>query len=549
MSVPGVDKSDLRGLGASLKARYLLDGKVARREDELHLSLELFDSGSGERLWSMDQSRKVSDLTALIGDAVRGVAGRLHARVDASLTSPASIPTHLEAYGIYVRAQELMENQRVADTESALELFRRATVLDPGFARAYLGLAQAHVLSARLSGKDEAATSETIREARTALDRALELDSSLGEALIERARLTDEAVEAEKLFREGLRLAPNYGVGHMRYAEFLIDEYRRGEAIEAMDRARAIDPLKPRLHVRQALFRMVASSDVAAHDALIREALAINPKLVLGLLQLGNSRHQYSGEFADGIRLLEQAIRLDPNSDALKIEVASMYLDVDDPVAALAVLAECEGAPNSMVEVAQYRRESKRAAELARAVHLDDWRTMWAVPEATALRDEAIATSSFALALERQAERYAITIPRGSRKTGGPRAWNRGVGLVYAHTLVAAGETQRGRKLALTILAQLDSESVGRAQHFLSRDKAAALRILGDDDRALEELKNSLGIGHYYSWWYLGELDPLYETLRADPRFQALVTQAKQHRVRQRSLLEELRRTEQVVKR
>jgi len=174
---------------------------------------------------------------------------------------------------------------------------------------------------------------------------------------------------------------------------------------------------------------------------------------------------------------------------------------------------------------------------------------MWAVPEATALRDEAIATGDFALALEREGKRFAITVPWGAAKTGPPREWNRGLSLVYAHTLVAAGEAQRGRKLALEILAQLDAESVGRPQFFFSRDRAAVFAILGDQEHALAELKNSLTIGHYYFWWYLGELDPLYAGMRADPRFQALVAQAKQHRDRQRALVEELRASGQTPRR
>jgi hypothetical protein len=269
----------------------------------------------------------------------------------------------------------------------------------------------------------------------------------------------------------------------------------------------------------------------------------------MGLNQLGLSRYLNSGNFAEGIRLLEQAIQTDPNSNWLKNHVAAMYLDVEDPDAAMAVLAQSTGTRNAMVEVAQYQHDPRRAARLAREVGRDEWRTRWAVPEGWALRDEAIITGDFTPALQRMDERFALTVPWGPAKTSSPREWNRTLGLVYAHTLVLAGETQRGRRLAETILAQLDSESVGRAPHYMSRDRAAALTILGDTDRALAELKNALSIGHYYSWWYLSDLDPLYEPLRSDPRFQALAKQAKDHRKQQRALLEQMRSSGEVPRR
>jgi hypothetical protein len=161
-----------------------------------------------------------------------------------------------------------------------------------------------------------------------------------------------------------------------------------------------------------------------------------------------------------------------------------------------------------------------------------------------------MATGDFTRALDLIGKRFEIAVPWGPRKkTAGPQIQNRGLGLVYAHTLILAGETQRGRKLAQTILAQLDGESVGRSPFSLSRDRATAFAILGDQERALEELKNSLRIGHYSYWWYYGEVDPLYENLRADPRFQALLAQVKEHRVRQRALLEEMRRNGLIPKR
>jgi hypothetical protein len=66
--------------------------------------------------------------------------------------------------------------------------------------------------------------------------------------------------------------------------------------------------------------------------------------------------------------------------------------------------------------------------------------------------------------------------------------------------------------------------------------------VLGEDERALDELAISVRDGKLYRWWYLSGHDPLYEHLRGDPRFLAINQQARQHIESQRALLEEMRR-------
>ena len=136
-----------------------------------------------------------------------------------------------------------MSNERLDDTNTAVELFRRATILDPSFARGYLALGQALLLTGGLANEF---SPELLMEVNKALDRALELNPALGEAWVERAwltrRFTHDLVKAEELYRKGLALAPSYGAGYADFSGFLYSEYRKGEAIEMINRARQIDP-------------------------------------------------------------------------------------------------------------------------------------------------------------------------------------------------------------------------------------------------------------------------------------------------------------------
>jgi hypothetical protein len=82
---------------------------------------------------------------------------------------------------------------------------------------------------------------------------------------------------------------------------------------------------------------------------------------------------------------------------------------------------------------------------------------------------------------------------------------------------------------------------VGRTAHWFSRERAAAFAVLGEDGRALDELEQSVRDGKVYRWWYLSQIDPLFERIRRTPRFAALNEQAKQHIERQRAVRDERR--------
>jgi DNA-binding winged-HTH domains len=531
---------DARETGRRLNARFLLHGSAVRAGDQIRTEVELVDATSGTQLWSTSFDSSVTDAAALRERIVARVASTLRVAAEpaeSNATGPAAI--NLDAYLLYVRGQQLMSNQRLDDANAAVELFRRAAILDPSFARGYLALGQALLLA---GGLGDGHSPELLMEATKAFDRALELDPALGEAWIARAALTRDRVKAEEWYRKGLQLAPSYSDGYAYFSEFLYVEYRKGEAIEMVDRARQIDPLTPDLHLSQAFLLMVSRSDVAAHDRLLREALTISPGFRPALIQLAHSNYEYSGEFAEAIRLVEQALSQDPEGDGRNLAV-TVYLDVDDPVAAMAVLGKSPDSVSAQIKIAQYQRNRRRAAELASGV--TDYReTAPMAPVAEALRDGAIATGDYAPVLKQLEARYSM-----STSGTGPRVWSRGLGLVYAHTLVLAGETQRGRKLATSILVQLEAESVGRTENWFCRERAAAFAILGDDERALAELATTQKMRKFYRWWYTAELDPLYEHLRSDSRFQELAERASKHRVEQRALVEQMRRKGEVPKR
>lgn len=522
-NVPGAAE-DARAIARRLRARYLLRGTVAAAGRRLQVEVQLLDGRSGRRLWSSALDRPMDDAASIREDIARHVAGVLQ-RPSAAHAPEGAV--HLDAYAVYLRGQRLLLRATPSDTDQALELFRRATILAPGFARAYLGLGLA------LAQKAEAAPGPAAGlrdEAAKAFDRALELDPAMGEAWVGRALLQRDPAQAEALFRKGLALAPSDGAGHVRHARFLFASSRVGEAIEAMEQARRIDPLAPELCLTQAFFVMVVRSDVAEHDRLVGQALALNPRLPAALYQLAYSKWEYSGEFAQAARLVEQAIAVEPQSMRARLLARDIYLDLGDPVAALAALGP-EPPPRATMEIAQYRGDRKAAAAALAGLPPARWPdTGPQASAAQAIRDAAIETGDPAAAVR-------TLQPVQAARAGHLPMWSRGFAPVYAHALTLAGDVHGGQALARETVALVDAHGVDRTPHWFSRERAAAFAVLGDDRQVLRELAHSIENGQLYRWWYLAGHDPLYAHLRGEPAFQALDRLATAQRDRQRALL------------
>jgi len=526
--------TDVVSIGRQLHARYLVRGAVANADDRQQLEVELIDAVSGTKRWSKAFAQPATASATIREEVAGAIASELQIASDATRSDTRAID--LQAYEIYARAERLLSTQRVDDAEEAAQLFARATELDPQLARAYAGIAEALLL---ISDITRIRSPDIMSRADKALARALALDPTLGEAWIHRARLVSDLNEVEAHYRRGLELAPGYGPGYATFARFLADRQRRGEASEIVDRGRELDPLCMPLYQIKAVMLIFSRNDVAGHDALLREALTINPHSPPVLFSLTASRYFWTGEMAEGLQLAEQLFALQPESNDARQLLVALYLDMGDAGAAAAVVRDSQSPSVSQMELAQYWRDPQRAAALASELPIAPRDSV--SPVAEAIRDGAMLTGDYAPAIKRleAAHRGWTRAPITNRSTA----------LVYAHALLLGGEQQRGRELAASILTLLDAEGAGRPQGWFSRERAAALALLGENDRALEELALSVKLRRLQRWWYTAERDPLFAAIRSGPRFASIRDEGMKHLAAQRTHLDELRRTGEVLSR
>ncbi|HKU91146.1 MAG TPA: winged helix-turn-helix domain-containing protein [Steroidobacteraceae bacterium] len=523
-------QNSVTAFGRGLNARFVLSGEIARQEGRLRLSATMTDMRSGAALWSKLYEFPDAGITAVREDIAARATAAMH--VAPAVTHPAArTRVELEVYELYVRADRLMAARAVREeVQSAAALFTRTTVLDPQFARGYLGIAQAlmylHDVEPNL---DLVRDAENARQARAAVDRALELNPGLGEAWVAKARLTGDAEQADRMFRRGLQLAPNYINGAMFYYDFLGGHERVGEAIDVINRARRLDPASPVLLWLEAVAVMAARSDVAASDRLLRQALELEGGEKIALIQLALSLHHEHGQFAEAMRLMQRL----PADGFMRSAMAKLYLDLGEPQAASDVWNAADPPPDSQhILISEYLHDTAAAAAVARNLFAAS-RTDGVA--AGALRDQAVATHDYAGALALLQAAYASR-PRASTRV----SFDTGFSIVFAHVLILSGQVKRGRDLARAQLVSLDVDEIGRPPHWFGRARAQLLALLGEKDRAIAELAADQQLDHWSGWWYTADVDPIFAPLRNDPKFKALVTRAHEHRAAQHALFEEM---------
>ena len=177
----GSHDADLRTIGTALSVANVLEGSVRTQGDAVRISVQLVRTHDGFEVWSQSYDgdlNNIFDLQERIARAITdhlkiALTGNEQSRLVPVATSSA------EAYADFVTAQALV-NKRVGDSlPHAIALLRKATALDPKFARAWAKLAVAHAVLPQYTGADWTANWKASDDAAR---RALALDPDDAEA-------------------------------------------------------------------------------------------------------------------------------------------------------------------------------------------------------------------------------------------------------------------------------------------------------------------------------------------------------------------------------
>jgi eukaryotic-like serine/threonine-protein kinase len=238
---------DLATVGQRLRVGAVLTGGVRKAGRRLRITVELVDVASGYSLWADRFDRELEDVFAVQDEIARTVVDTLRVKLTGGREAPLVKPhtEDLEAYTLYLKGRHHWNKRTEEELHRSVACFREAIDRDPGYSRAYAGLADAY---ATIGVYGALPPEGVMLAAKAAATRALELDDSLAEAYASLGCV--QAVydwswqAAEDSFRRALVLDPNYATAHQWYAmNCLVPVGRFGEARKELGRARELDPL------------------------------------------------------------------------------------------------------------------------------------------------------------------------------------------------------------------------------------------------------------------------------------------------------------------
>jgi TolB-like protein/DNA-binding winged helix-turn-helix (wHTH) protein/Flp pilus assembly protein TadD len=336
-------RKPLPQIARELNVDAVVEGTVFRSGDQVRITAELIEASTDKHLWSQSYEGELRDTLALQNKVAAAIADQIRIKLNPQEQAALKVAkvVNPQAYESYLKGRYFW-NKRTADgLRVALAYFNQAVEEDPAYAQAYSGLSDTYAL---LGDWQYAAMTpkEALPKAKAAATKALQLDSSLGEAHNSLAFCLDgfdwDFKSAGTEFQRALELNPGYATAHHWYAWHLALIGNNDEAVAEMKKAQNLDPLSLIINADLAELLVIARSyDEAIQQS--RKTIEMDPNFALAHSQLAQAYLQKHMN-AEAVAELQKALQLSPNSPAIIANLARAQVAAGNRSAALALLAD-----------------------------------------------------------------------------------------------------------------------------------------------------------------------------------------------------------------
>lgn len=230
-------------VGRELNASAVLSGSLRRAGNRLRITAQLVQAQTGHSIWAERYDRELKDVFEVQDEIARSISQALRIQLSpqeekAIARKPTDNP---QAYDYYLRGRQFFYQFRRKSFDFARQMFARAIVIDPRYARAFAGVADCCSFLYMYWDSSE----DNLNEAEAASRKALELDPELAEAHAAGGlafALKKNFAEAEREFEKAIRLNPKLFEAFYFYARTTFQRGDLAKAAELYEEAARINP-------------------------------------------------------------------------------------------------------------------------------------------------------------------------------------------------------------------------------------------------------------------------------------------------------------------
>jgi len=321
---------DIRRVGEQLSVSTVLEGSVRKAGPRIRITAQLINVTDGYHLWSERYDRDLEDVFAVQDEIAENIvkALRLVLSEDEKRAIEKTRAENVEAYEYYLRGRQFVHQLREKGLQFARRMFTRAIEIDPGYARAYAGIADC---SSNLYRYFDASAAN-LEQADSASRKALELAPDLAEAHASRGlalTISEHHQEANREFETAIRLDPKLYEAFFYYANGRFAEGKLEEAAKLFQQASAVRPEDYQAPALCSMCYVGLGREAEAQASFRKTArnaerqVELNPDDPRALYLGGNAWCQL-GQKEKGLEWGDRALKLDPDDAAVLYNVACL---------------------------------------------------------------------------------------------------------------------------------------------------------------------------------------------------------------------------------
>ena len=536
-------------IGTQLGVAAVLEGGVQRSGDRVRINVQLIDCETEAHLWAETYDRELtaSNIFSIQSEIAKTVADALRATLSLEEKQQLdTVPTeNMAAYEAYILGKQRIAKGTSGAFSEAADFFQRAVELDPGFALAYVGLADAYVNNVDLLGLPK---NEMYSKAGVLIERALELDDQLGEAYAVLASIQDWSTDfedAEAKFRRALELNPNYARAYLDYGQLLRKFGRPEEALALHRKAVELDPLSP-VMIMNVGWSLDALGRFDEGLSWYERSFDLDPAYSFNLWNIGTHYWLISGQYGEAVGWLRKAISSDPGDPFNSAHLGRLFMDLGDSDRAeywihrsIETDSESSASNNAMQLLHLYQRDEAAGLEYGRKSFAIAEGVFLHIAAVELLGDYEVRAGRYPEARDLYAERYPELLREDDPKI---HHKNYRAAINLALVLSKTGEQERADLLLDRSLRHIETAPRLSLYGYGIAD-VEIYALQGDTQKALSTLRLAIDEGWRGFWWYLLKHDPTLESLHDEPEFQAIVAEIEADMAAQLERVREMERS------